>query len=190
MDDRRLRILASVGLAVGGVFGLAGTFASSASLRGLAWGIDGLGLIMASALLTLNFYREGEDLVASGFLVFTVGQGVILSTAAADLTASVPFFGAGTGMWAVALALISIPRTFPLIVRLLGLGTSLLFAVTAGQIFGGVQILPTSSPLPFYAYPFFVATFFGWIWTLLRTGDSPDSLKGGDLSKPADGSDG
>lgn len=190
MDDRRLRILASVGLAVGGVFGLAGTFAPSASLRGLAWGIDGLGLIMASALLTLNFHSKGEDLVASGFLVFTVGQGTILSTAAADLAARVPFFGAGTGMWAVALALISIPRTFPFVVRLLGLGTSLLFAITAGRIFAGVQILPTSSPLPFYAYPFFVATFFGWIWTLLRIGESPNSVGGSDHSNPAVGSDG
>ena len=42
------------------------------------------------------------------------------------------------------------------------------------QIFAGVQILPTTSPLPFYAYPFFVATFFGWIWTLLKT-DAPQN---------------
>lgn len=190
MDDRRVRILASVGLAVGGVFGLAGTFAPSASLRGLAWGIDGLGLIAATALLTLHFYRKGQDLVASGFLVFTAGEGVILSTAAADLAASVPFFGAGTGMWAVALALISIPRVFPFIVRLLGLGSSLLFAITAGQIFAGVQILPTSSPLPFYAYPFFVATFFGWIWTLLRVDSAPNSVGERDRLRSGDGPEG
>jgi len=175
VDDKHLRILASVSLAVGGVLGLAGTFAPSASLRGLAWGIDGLGLVMASALLTLVFYRKGQDLVASGFLVFAVGEGIILSGAATDLAASVPSFGAGAGMWAVALALVSIPRAFPLIVRLLGLGTALLFAATAGQIFAGVQILPTSSPLPFYAYPLFVATFFGWIWTLLKTDGPPIS---------------
>jgi hypothetical protein len=29
-------------------------------------------------------------------------------------------------------------------------------------------LLPTSSPLPFFAYPFLVLTFIGWIWTLLR----------------------
>jgi hypothetical protein len=134
---------------------------------------DGLGLVMASALLTLVFYRRDQDLVASGFLVFAVGEGIILSGAATDLAASVPSFGAGAGMWAVALALISIPRAFPLIVRLLGLGTAILFAATAGQIFAGVQILPTSSPLPFYAYPLFVATFVGWIWTLLKTDGPP-----------------
>jgi hypothetical protein len=131
---------------------------------------------MASALLTLRFHRKEQDIVASGFLVFAVGQSIILSGAATDLAASAPSFGAGAGMWAVALVLISVPRAFPLIVRLLGLGTSVLFAVTAGQIFMGVQILPTSSPLPFYAYPFFVATFFGWIWTLLTTDGPPNSV--------------
>ena len=177
MNDKRLKVLASVGLAVGGVLGMAGTFAPSASLRGLAWGIDGLGLVMAGALLTLVFYRKDDDLVASGFLVFTVGESIILSGAAMDLSASVPSFGAGSGMWAVALALISIPRAFPLIVRLLGLGTSILFAATALQIFAGVQLHPIASPLPFFAYPFFVATFFGWIWTLLKTDGPPKSVR-------------
>ena len=170
MDDRRLAVLAAVGLAVGGVFGLAGTFAPSAALRGLAWGIDGLALVMASALLTLLYYRNNQDLVAAGFLVFAIGEGLIVSGAAMDLAASVPSFGAGAGLWAVALALISVPRgVSTLIVRLLGTGTAILFAATAGQIFMGTQVLPTSVPLPFYAYPFFVATLFGWIWTLLRT---------------------
>ena len=166
MNDYGLRVLASVGLAVGGVFGLAGTFAPSASLRGLAWGIDGVGLVMASAVLTLVFYRRGQDLIASGFLVFAVGEGTILSGAAMELTSSVPSFGAGTGLWALALVLISVPRVFPLPVRLLGLFAAVLFAATALLIFAGDQIMPTTSPLPFYAYPVFVATLGGWIWTL------------------------
>jgi len=156
---------------------MAGTFAPSAALRGLAWGIDGVGLVMAGALLTLGFYRQGQDLVASGFLVFAVGEGIILSGAAMELAPSVPSFGAGTGMWAVALVLISIPRAFPAPVRLLGLVAAIMFAATAVQIFAGVPILPTSSPLPFYAYPFFVATFFGWIWTLLKTESPPNSVR-------------
>ena len=166
MNDNGLRVLASVGLAVGGVFGLAGTFAPSASLRGLAWGIDGIGLVMASAVLTLVFYRRGQDLVASGFLVFAVGEGIILSGAAMDLTASGPSFGAGTSLWALALALISIPSVLPLAVRLLGLAAACLFAATAVQIFVGLQVTPMTSPLPFYAYPLLAATLGGWIWSL------------------------
>lgn len=168
MNDKGLRVLASVGLAVGGVFGMAGVFVPSASVRGLAWGIDGVGLVMAGALLTLAFYRRGQDLVASGFLVFTVGEGIILSSAAMDLAASVPSFGAGTSLWALALVLISVPRVFPLPVRLLGLFAALLFGATAGQIFAGAQVMPTTSPLPFFAYPVLAATLVGWIWTLVK----------------------
>jgi hypothetical protein len=176
VNDKGLRVLASVGLAVGGVFGMAGTFAPSAFLRGLAWGIDGVGLVMAGALLTLAFYRKGQDLVAAGFLVFTVGEGLILSGAAMDLAASVPSFGAGTSLWALALVLISIPSVFTLPVRLLGFFAAVLFGVTALQIFAGIQVMPTTVPLPFYAYPVLVATLVGWIWTLVKVDALPRSV--------------
>jgi hypothetical protein len=171
MIDKNERALASIGLAVGGVFGMAGTFAPSASLRGLAWGIDGVALVMAGALLTIGFVRTGKDVVASGFLVFTMGEALILSSAAMDLVASVPSFGAGVSLWATALVLISTPRVFPPPVRVVGFLAAVLFGVTALQIFAGVQITPTTAPLPFFAYPVLVATFVGWIWTLLKTED-------------------
>ncbi|MDQ6732558.1 MAG: hypothetical protein M3Z35_00350, partial [Nitrospirota bacterium] len=139
-------------------------------------GIDGVCLVMAGALLTVVFYRMGQDLVASGFLIFAVGEGTILSGADMDLAASVPSFGAGSGLWSVSLALISIPRIFPSMVRVLGLIAALLFAATALQIFAGVQLSPIASPLPFFAYPFFVATFFGWILTLLKANGPPTSV--------------
>jgi hypothetical protein len=172
VSDWGLRVLAATGLAVGAVFGMAGTFAPSASLRGLAWGIDGVGLVMAAALLTVIFYREEQDLVASGFLVFAIGEGIILSSAAMDLAASVPSFGAGTSLWALALLLISIPRVFPIAVRLLGLFAAVLFGVTALRIFAGGHVTPLTTPLPFYAYPVLVATLIGWIWALVKAGDS------------------
>jgi hypothetical protein len=168
VNEKRLRIVASVGLAIGGLLGLAGTLAPSASLRGLAWGVDGVGLVTASAILTIWFYRNGHDLIAAGFLVFLVGQGLILSGAAMDLVASAPSFGAGISLWAVALLLVSLPRVFPPAVRSLGILAAFLFAVTALRIFAGAEITPLSAPLPFYAYPVLVATFGGWIWSLLR----------------------
>jgi hypothetical protein len=42
------------------------------------------------------------------------------------------------------------------------------FTIVAARIFQGEQLLPTSAPLPFFAYPFLVMTFMGWIWSLLR----------------------
>jgi hypothetical protein len=172
--DQRLTVLASIGLAVGGILGMAGTFAPSTALRGLAWGIDGLALVMAGAILTVVFYRAGQDLMASGFLVFVVGEAIILSGAAMDLDASVPSFGAGSSLWATALTLISLPPVFPFLVRTLGLISAGLFVATALQIFAGIPLSPISSPLPFFVYPFFVATFFGWIWTLLKDDRLPN----------------
>jgi hypothetical protein len=169
--DKHIRLLASIGLAVGAIFGMAGVFAPSAALRGLAWGIDGTALVMAGALLTVGFYRSGLDLVASGFLVFTVGEGLILSTAAMDLRDGVPMFGAGVALWATALVLIGAPPVFPLAVRIMGFIAAALFGITALQVFAGVVITPTSTPLPFYAYPALVGTMAGWIWGLVRPGD-------------------
>ena len=66
MYDQRLSVLASIGLAVGGILGMAGTFAPSAALRGLAWGIDGVALVMAGAILTVVFYRARTRLRGIG----------------------------------------------------------------------------------------------------------------------------
>ena len=170
MNDKSLRVLASIGLAVGGALGMAGTFAPSASLRGLAWGIDGIALVMACPLLTLRFFRMGQDIVAGGFLVFAIGESLLVSGAGMDLAQSAPSFGGGVGLWAAGLALISVPRVFPMVVRLLGLLAALLFAATACRVFAGAQIMALSQPLPFFAYPVLVATFVGWIVTIMRGG--------------------
>jgi hypothetical protein len=170
MNDKSLRVLASIGLGVGGALGIAGTFAPSASLRGLAWGIDGTALVMACPLLTLRFFRMRQEIVAAGFLVFAIGESLLVSGAAMDLAHSAPSFGGGVGLWAAGLALISVPRVFPMVVRLLGLAAALLFAATACRIFAGAQITALSQPLPFFAYPVLVATFVGWIVTILKDG--------------------
>ena len=99
--------------------------------------------------------------------MFVVGQGLIVSSAAMDLAASAPPFGAGAGLWALALALISASAVVPSVVRGLGFLAAVLFAVTALQIFAGAQITPTTALLLFHAYPVFVATMVGWIWALL-----------------------
>jgi hypothetical protein len=44
-----------------------------------------------------------------------------------------------------------------------------MFAVVAVRIFAGTPLSPLSRPLPFFAYPVFVAMFVGWIWTLLKS---------------------
>lgn len=166
--SKNLTIVACVGLALGAVFGMAGTFVGQANLRNIAWEIDGLGLIVATSLLAIKFFRKGCDGIAAGFLVFAIGESVMLSGMAAGLDGSVPAFAAGTALWATAMFLISFPEEFPLWVRLVGGVASILFFITGTEIFVGRPLTPLSSPLPFFGYPFLVLTFFGWIWTLLR----------------------
>ena len=132
------------------------------------WAIDSLGLVVATSLLSLKYFRAGADVMAGGFLVFAIGEGVLLSGTAAGPAGSVPAFAAGIALWAAALALISAPRLLPAWVRLTGVVAACLFAVTAARIYAGEALLPTSSPLPFFAYPFLVATLLGWAWTLVR----------------------
>lgn len=116
----------------------------------------------------MKYLRAGNDVIASGFLVFAIGEGILLSGPAAGAVGSIPSFAAGTTLWGTSLLLVSIPRTFAMPIRILGIVSAVLFIVTAARIFWGEQLLPTSTPLPSYAYPLLVATFMGWIWTLWR----------------------
>jgi hypothetical protein len=163
-----MNLLAAVGLAIGGALGLAGAMVAEQNVQAILWAIDAAGIVMACALLAVKYLRTGNDVVASGFLVFAIGEGVLLSGTAAGPAGSVPAFAAGTSLWGTALLLISIPKLFAAPIRILGLVSAILFIVTAARIFWGEPLLPTSAPLPSYAYPLLVATFIGWIWTLWR----------------------
>jgi hypothetical protein len=167
--NRTLDQIAAGGLLVGAVFGLGGTLVASPTLQASLWAIDSVALVVATSLLALRFFRAGSDVVAAGFLVFAIGEGVLLSGTAAGPAASVPAFAAGTALWAAALVLISAPPQFPGWLRAVGGAAACLFAITAGRIYAGEPLLPTASPLPFFAYPFLVATMLGWAWMLVRT---------------------
>jgi hypothetical protein len=162
--NERPSVVAPICLVLGAALGLAGTFVPSAALRGLAWGIDGVALVIAGAILTIHHLRQDRDLVAAGFIVFTVGQSLVLSGAAMTLEASVPSFAAGAALWSVSLALVSAPRVYPAPVRFVGLVASLSFAVMSLQVFSGRALTPLSEPLPFFAYPLLVLTMLGWAW--------------------------
>jgi hypothetical protein len=168
MKRERLHNVAAAALVIGALFGMAGSFASSAELRGLAWGLDGIALVVGSALLGLHHLRRGDVQLAAGFLVFLAGETLILSGSAMELEASAPTFAAGAGLWSAALALVSTSPSMPRFVRVSGSIAAVLFAITAAQIFGGGSLTPLSAPLPFYGYPFLAATLVGWAWVHRR----------------------
>lgn len=162
--NQRPRLLAPGGLVIGAVLGMAGTFVPSVSLRGLLWGLDGIALIAATALLTIHHLRRGHEVVAAGFLVFLAGETLIVSTAAMDIATSGPVFAAGVGLWAASLALVSAPNVMPSWSRVVAGVAALLLSTVAVQIFMGRALTPLSHPLPFLAYPFLAVTLFGWAW--------------------------
>lgn len=164
MSVERPSTVAPICLIFGALLGLAGSFAPSDSLRGLAWGLDGTLLIVAAALLAVYCLRHSDESLAAGFLVFIAGQALVVSGSAMSLEASSPLFAAGTGLWAAALVLISVPKVMPTPARVLGILAAVLFAATALQTFAGRGLTPLSEPLPFFAYPVFVLTLFAWAW--------------------------
>jgi hypothetical protein len=169
MSEQSSRLISSGGLVLGSVLGMAGTFVPSASVRGLLWGLDGTALVVAAALLTIHYFRKGNDVVAAGFLVFVVGQALILSGAAMDFAASGPVFGAGAVLWAASLLLLSAPKVAAPWVRIVGVIAGILFLVVAIRLFIGGALTALSQPLPFFAYPFLVATLLGWAWERYRS---------------------
>ena len=169
MNNSRLHTtVAPIGLVAGAALGLAGSFVPTAALRGLAWGLDGTALVLATAILTIHHFRRGNDLLAAGFLVFVAGQILVVSGSAMDLAASAPSFAAGAALWAASLFVISSSNFMPAWTRASGFIAALLFTVVAIQVFTGRELTPLSHPLPFFAYPFLVATLLGWAWTHFR----------------------
>ena len=168
MNEPHRQIAAPCALVVGAILGVAGTFSSSASLRGLLWGIDGVALVLAGALLTIYYLGRRNNLVAAGFMVFVAGQSLVLSTAATPLDSGGPVFGAGASLWAASLILVSVPAVMPIWVRVVATIAAVLFFVVAAQIFQGQPVDALSRPLPFFAYPFLAATMFGWAWAHFR----------------------
>ena len=157
-----------VGLAVGGALGIAGTFVTDDHVRAVLWAIDGVALIVATALLALHYFRKGQDAVAAGFLVYAIGEAVMLGGTAGGPIVSVPAFAAGTALWAAALLMTSIPAAFALWTRAAAIIGAVLFASTSLAIFAGKPLTQLTRPLPYFAYPFLVLTFVGWIVAVMR----------------------
>jgi hypothetical protein len=173
--SRNLRILAILGLIAGGVLGMAGSMVTAEHVRAVCWGIDGTGVIVATTILACTYIRSGRLEIGVGFLVYAIGESVMLTGTAASLDASVPAFAAGTALWSAGLALTSVPREFAVWTRLSGLAGAVLFGIVSLMIFSGKPLTPIARPLPFFAYPFLVLTFIGWIVAIAKLKDRVDS---------------
>ena len=107
-------------------------------------------------------------MTAAGFIIFAIGESLVLSSSGFDLDANAFTFGSGTGLWAASLFVISLQKTYTLFIRITGLLAAVLFSMVAFHIFNGNHLNALTRPLPFYAYPVFVITIFGWAWFPLK----------------------
>jgi hypothetical protein len=165
-----LRVLAAAGLVLGGVLGIAGSMVAASNVRAVCWAIDATGVIVATAILALTYLRAGKMEVAAGFLIYAIGEAIMLTGTPMSLGASAPAFAAGTALWSAGLTLVSVPRDFNLITRFTGLVAAILFGMVSLRIFSGNPLTPITRPLPMFAYPVLVLTFIGWIWTIVKHG--------------------
>ena len=164
MREERLLQVAAAALVIGALLGMAGSFAPSAELRGLLWGVDGTALVVGTGLLAVHHLRRGDEVMAAAFLVFMAGETLIVSGSAMEFGPLAPLLAAGTGLWSASLALASASNAMPTFVRLTGVVGSLMFAVTAVQNFSGGHLTPLSKPFPFFGFPFLALTLIGWAY--------------------------
>jgi hypothetical protein len=163
-----MKAIVLTGLALGAVLGMAGTMVAADNLRAVLWAVDGTALVAATSLLALWQFRKGNEVVAAGFVVYAIGEAVMLGGTSMSLEASVPAFAAGTALWAAGLLMTSVPKGFAVWGRATGCVAAVLFASVALRIFWGETVTPVAKPLPYFAYPFLVLTFAGWAWGVVK----------------------
>jgi hypothetical protein len=70
-----INVVAIVGFVLGGALGMVGAMVTQQNLQAILCAIDAAGIVSASALLALKYFRLGNDVVADGFLEFAIGVG-------------------------------------------------------------------------------------------------------------------
>ena len=158
-----------VGFALGVLFGMAGSAVKDPVTQVVFYEISSIGLTVAAVLMAWKFAKENADLLSAGFLILAIGEAVMSGGAATDSISSgaQSSFGAGMALYVPALLMISLPKGYPLFVRITGSLASIPFAIAAAMIFMGQEVLSTS-PFPSAGYGLLSLTIIGWIYTLLR----------------------
>jgi hypothetical protein len=172
MNEKTIVMAAATGLVAGCVLGMAGSLVPSAIFRSVSWAMGSGGLILASALLTVYYFRREYDVVAAGFMIYAIAETIVFSSCGIDLNNNIVSFGAGTFLWALSIGLLSLQKIFPLFVRCTGMAAAVSFAMVSVLIFTGHSVNALAKPLPFLAYPFLAATLLGWAWTLTKKDSS------------------
>jgi hypothetical protein len=156
-----------VGLAMGALFGVAGSFFTSPVLQIILYEISTVGLTAASALLCIKFLRQKNDLLASGFLLLAIAEAVMSAGATAGQVDGQPSFAAGMALYVPAFLIIGFTNGFPVWTRFTIVAAVIPFLIAASIIFSGGLVLSTSA-FPGAGYGFLTLTIIGWVIFLIR----------------------
>lgn len=171
---RTNNIFASVGLLVGAIFGALGSiFVNPVELQIILYEISSIGLTAASVLLAIKFIRENNDLLATGFLIFAIGEAIMTVGMSSGPVGGQPSFGAGMALYVPGLLFISIPKGFPIWTRITGMAATIPFTIAAVRIFLGDEVLSTSA-MPGIGYGLLILTIIGWVFTLVKEKPNQD----------------
>ena len=164
---KRTNHLASIGLAIGAVFGLSGLFFTEPVTQTCLFVISGVGLSAGLALLSVKFLRENDDCLAAGFMLFSIGEAILTCNTPAEESTADASFACGMLFYVVAFILISLSKRFPLWLRLTGLAAAIPFSIAAARFLLGYGI-DSSDTFPGMGYGLLTLCIVGWIITLLR----------------------
>lgn len=167
-QNRIISILIITGFALGVIFGIGGSSVKDLVLQSIFYEISSLGIIVAAVLLAGRLFRKGEDLVSAGFMVFALGE-IVMNVGVAPAASEVAMgsFGAGMALYVPAFLMISLPKFWPLLVRITGVLCTIPFAIAAVKIFLG-QNVPSTSLFPSAGYAFLSLTMIGIIFTMIK----------------------
>ena len=108
--------------------------------------------------------------MAAGFLVFSIGEGLMLSGTAQPFDAMVPAFCAGAGLWAAGLLLTPGSQTFALWIRVVSVIAAISCDNLDKNLRGRAHPCRTPFRCPRSDIRFWFSLFVGWVWTLMREG--------------------
>lgn len=161
-----MRLIVTVGFAIGALLGMGGSFLPPGDLQHNAWFVSSAGLVVGLVLLAGRMTTEGRDQTAAGLVVLALAEVVLMTMAGSMRPETV--FAHGVGLYVPGFLLVAASDRYPVWVRVVNVLTAVAFAahwvlhVTGGHA-------PVNGPAAGVGYGLFVASLVGWtvdVWRL------------------------
>jgi hypothetical protein len=117
--------------------------------------------------MSVKLLKMDRDISSAGFIVLAIAEGVMSSGTADPGSGNMASFGAGVALYVPGLFMISLPKGFPVWIRVIGVLASIPFAIAGAKIFMGEQV-PSISMFPTIGYSLLTIMFLALSWWALK----------------------